>query len=61
MFKDVVRAIDPGVLPFIGLIAFGVAFIAIVVWALTMKKEARDAAKNQPLQDARRAVELPLN
>ncbi len=61
MMKEVVRALDSGLLPFIGLIAFAVAFIAIVLWAMTMKKEARDAAKQLPLQDPARMVDLPQN
>lgn len=61
MMKEVVRALDSGLLPIIGLIAFGIAFIAIVLWAVTMKKEDRDAAKQQPLQDPTRMVDLPLN
>ena len=56
MFKEVVRALDSGVFPIIGLIAFAVAFTVIVIWALTMKKEDRDAAKNQPLHDADQAL-----
>ena len=64
MLKEVIRAIDSGILPFIGLIAFAVAFIAIVIWAMTMKKEDREAAKQQPLQEADRLSKtygLPLN
>lgn len=61
MMKEVVRALDSGLLPIIGLIAFGVAFIAIVAWAMTMKKEDRDAAKQQPLQEPAPVVDLPLN
>ncbi len=56
MLKEVIRSIDSGVLPIIGLIAFLVAFTAIVIWAMTMKKEDRDAAKHQPLQDAERPI-----
>ena len=64
MYKEVIRALDSGILPIIGLIAFAVAFIAIVIWAMTMKKEDREAAKQQPLQDADKltsSVSLPLN
>ncbi|MEM8486070.1 MAG: hypothetical protein AAF564_11010 [Bacteroidota bacterium] len=61
MMKEVVRALDSGLLPIIGLIAFAVAFTAIVLWAITMKKEDRDAAKQQPLQEPARTVDLPLN
>lgn len=51
MLKEVIRSLDSGVLPIIGLIAFAVAFIAVVVWAMTMKKGDREAAKNIPLED----------
>lgn len=53
MLKEVIRAIDTGMLPFIGLIAFAVAFVSIVVWAMTMKKEDREAAKQQPLRESK--------
>ena len=51
MFKEVVRSLDSGLLPIIGLIAFVVAFVLIVVWVFTLKKEQRDAAKQMPLND----------
>ena len=52
MYKDVIQSLDSGLLPIIGLIAFVVAFTLIVVWAFTMKKEDRSAAKQLPLDDA---------
>lgn len=52
MLKEVIRALDSGVMPIIGLIAFIVAFAAILAWVITMRKEDRDAAKQQPLRDA---------
>lgn len=51
MFKEVIRSIDSGVLPLIGLFCFLIAFIVVVVWAMSMKKEDRDAAKQQPLHN----------
>lgn len=60
MMKEVVRAIESGVLPEIGLIAFIVAFVLVVIWAMTMKKAHRDAAKQMPLDDPDRVV-LPIN
>jgi len=51
MYKDVIQSLDSGLLPIIGLIAFCVAFTLIVVWAFTMKKEDRNAAKHIPLND----------
>ena len=51
MYKDVIRSLDSGLLPIIGLVAFFVAFALIIVWAFTMKKEDRTAAKQIPLND----------
>ena len=51
MFKEVLRDIDTGILGIIGLIAFLVAFLLIVVRVMTMKKTERDKAKSIPLED----------
>ena len=51
MMKEVVRALDAGILPEIGLIAFFVAFLLIVARVLTMKKKERDTLKQIPLDD----------
>ncbi len=51
MFKDVAQSLDSGLLPIIGLIAFFIAFTLILIWAFTMKKEARQAAKELPLKE----------
>jgi len=51
MFKDVIRAVDPGFLPQIGLIAFIVAFVLIVLYTFTRSKSQRDSYKNMPLDD----------
>ena len=56
MLKEVIRSIDSGILPLIGLFAFLIAFVVMVVWAFSMKKEARKAAKHQPLEDAKEAL-----
>ena len=56
MLKEVIRSIDSGILPLIGLFAFLIAFVVMVVWAFSMKKEARNAAKHQPLEDAKEAL-----
>ena len=58
MFKDVAHAMDSGLLPIIGLIAFVVAFTLIIIWAFTMRKEDRMAAKNLPLNEK---SDTPLN
>ena len=51
MYKDVIQSMESGLLPVIGLLAFFVAFTLIIVWAFTMRKEERNAAKNIPLND----------
>ncbi len=51
MMKEVVRAIETGVFSQIGLFAFLVAFVLILVWAFTMKKADRTYAKEMPLHD----------
>lgn len=51
MFKDVIRAVDPGILPQIGLIAFIVAFCLIVLYTFTRSKSQRETYKNMPLDD----------
>ncbi len=56
MLKEVIRSIDSGVLPLIGLFAFAIAFVVMVVWAFSMKKDARNAAKQQPLEEAKEAL-----
>ena len=60
MMKEVARAMESGILPEIGLIAFLVAFVLVVIWAMTMKKTHREAAKHVPLDDPDRVV-LPAN
>ena len=56
MLKEVIRSIDSGILPIIGLISFLVAFVVVVIWAMTMKKEDREAAKQQPLREEDRSL-----
>lgn len=52
MMKEVVRAMDTGLLAQIGLIAFFVAFVLMVIYALTLSKRKREHNKNIPLDDA---------
>jgi hypothetical protein len=52
MMKEAVRALDSGILPEIGLIAFFVAFVLIVIRVMLMKKSEREDAKQIPLDDA---------
>jgi cbb3-type cytochrome oxidase subunit 3 len=51
MMKEVVRSLESGILPEIGLIAFVVAFVLVVIYALTMRKQKREDAKQIPLRD----------
>ena len=51
MMKEALRALETGPLAEIGLVAFFVAFILILVYALTLPKRCRDEAKNLPLED----------
>lgn len=51
MMKEVVRGIESGALGTIGLIAFVLAFVLIVVYVIRMRKSDRTAAKNLPLED----------
>ena len=52
MMKEAARAIDSGILAEIGLIAFVIAFLLIVIYAFTLSKRRRDYDKNLPLDDA---------
>ncbi|MEP0548827.1 MAG: cbb3-type cytochrome c oxidase subunit 3 [Rhodothermales bacterium] len=56
MMKEVVRAMETGILAQIGLIAFLVAFVLMVIYAFTLSKRKREYDKNLPLDDA---PELP--
>ncbi|MEM1271520.1 MAG: hypothetical protein AAF752_00750 [Bacteroidota bacterium] len=51
MFKEVLRSIDAGLLPQIGLVAFLVAFVLMMIYALTLSKRAREYAKRIPLDE----------
>ena len=51
MIRDILGTLDTGVLGQIGLIAFMVAFGAILVYVFTLRKEDREAAKRLPLDD----------
>ncbi|HMB90476.1 MAG TPA: cbb3-type cytochrome c oxidase subunit 3 [Rhodothermales bacterium] len=59
MMKEAVRALDSGILPEIGLIAFFVAFVLIVIRVMLMKKSERDDAKQIPLDDATEIIPKP--
>ena len=52
MWKETVRALQTGALAEIAVVAFVVAFVLVVAYALTMSKRQREALKNRPLDDA---------
>ncbi len=52
MMKEAVRALETGTFGEIGLVAFIVAFVLVVAYALTLSKETREAIKHLPLDDA---------
>lgn len=51
MMKEAVRALETGHLAEIGLIAFVVAFVLILLRAFLLPKAERDQAKQLPLED----------
>jgi cbb3-type cytochrome oxidase subunit 3 len=51
MWKDAVRALETGTLGEIAVVAFFVAFVLIVIYALTLSKSECDDALNLPLDD----------
>lgn len=51
MMKDVIRALETGVLAEIGLIAFVLAFVLILVRVALMPRRERENAKRLPLDD----------
>ena len=51
MYKEVLRSLETGAFAEIGLIAFVLAFVLVVTYALTLSKGERDAAKQIPLED----------
>ena len=51
MMKEVVRALETGMLPQIALFTFLVAFLLIVIWAMRLPASARTSFKHLPLND----------
>ncbi len=51
MMKEAVRALETGHLAEVGVIAFTIAFLLIVIYAFTLSKGERERAKNMPLDD----------
>jgi cbb3-type cytochrome oxidase subunit 3 len=52
MIRDLLGTMDTGILAQIGLVAFMVAFAAILVYVFTLRKEDRESAKRLPLDDS---------
>ena len=52
MWKETLRALQTGALAEIAVVAFVVAFVLVVAYALTMSKRQREHIKNLPLDDA---------
>lgn len=52
MWKETVRALQTGGLAEVAVVAFVVAFVAVVIYAFTMSKRQREEIKRQPLDDA---------
>jgi cbb3-type cytochrome oxidase subunit 3 len=61
MMKEVIRAFETGIIPEIGLLAFFLAFVLIVVRAFMLKRGQRDEYKNMPLDDDEYRIEPPSN
>ena len=51
MMRDVVHALETGQLAQVGLVAFFVAFVLILVYTFTLSRKKREQLKNQPLED----------
>ena len=51
MWKDVFRAVESGMLAEIGLLAFIVTFVVILIRVFTISKKERDHAKQLPIDE----------
>lgn len=56
MIRNILGAIDTGIMAQVGLLAFVLAFVAILIYTFTLRKSDRVDAKNLPLSDG-----LPAN
>ena len=54
--KEAIHALETGALAEFGLLAFVVAFVIVVAYALTLSKRTRDELKHLPLQDLPEAL-----
>lgn len=49
MMRDVVHALETGQLAQVGLVAFFVAFVLVLIYAFTLSRPTRETLKHQPL------------
>ena len=61
MYKEAVRALDTGLLPQIGLVAFVVAFACIVAHAFTLSTARRRSFDALPFDDGLPVDPAPTN
>lgn len=59
MWKDAVHRLETGALAEIAVVAFVLAFVLVVAYALTLSKRTRTHIKNLPLDDAPEAFRHP--
>ncbi|MBO6576384.1 MAG: cbb3-type cytochrome c oxidase subunit 3 [Rhodothermales bacterium] len=59
MVRELLGAIETGALAQVGLLAFVVAFVAIVIYAFSLSGADRERAKNQPLSDPEPHIQTP--
>ncbi len=52
MWKESIRALQTGALAEVAVVAFVVAFVLVVAYALMLPKRTRTELKNLPLDDA---------
>lgn len=52
MWKETVQALQTGAAAEVAVVAFVVAFLLVVAYALTLSKRTREEIKNLPLDDA---------
>ena len=57
MVRDILGGIDTGILAQVGLLAFFVAFLCILIYAFTLSRAARDHAKSLPLADSTKTID----
>ena len=59
MMKDAVRALETGALAEVGLLAFVLAFVLVVVYTFTLSKKKREHLGRLPLDDEGEGIRPP--